>query len=128
MQNAAARLMMGVRKHQHITPILATLHWLPVHHRVNFKLLILVYKVLHNLAPSYLTDLILVHKPQRNLRSSNRMILVVPRSRLKLCGDRTFSVVAPKLWNSLPLRLRLLPTLGSFKRNLKLYLLELAFG
>ncbi len=128
MQNAAARLLMSVRKHQHITPILATLHWLPAHYRVDFKLLILVYKVLHNLAPSYLTDLLHVHKPQRNLRSSNQMILDVPRTRLKLSGDRAFSVVAPKRWNSLPLYLRLLPTLGSFKKKLKLCLLELAFG
>ncbi len=113
VQNAAARLLMGVRKHQHISPILATLHWLPIPYRVYFKLLILVYKVLHNLAPSYLTDLLHVHKPQRNLRSSNQMILDVSRTRLKLSGDRAFSVVAPKRENSLPLYHRLLPTLSS---------------
>ncbi len=56
------------------------------------------------------------------------MNLDVPRTRLKLSGDRAFSVVAPKRWNSLSLYPRLLPTLGSFKRKVKLYLLELAFG
>ncbi len=45
------------------------------------------------------------------------MILNVPRTRLKLSGDRAFSVVAPKRWNSFPLYLWLLPTLGSFEKK-----------
>jgi len=45
-----------------------------------------------------------------------------------LSGDRAFAVAAPKRWNNLPLHLRLAPSLSYFKRNLKLHLLELAFG
>ncbi len=41
------------RKREQITPILASLHWLPVHFRIDFKVLVLVYKSLKGLAPSY---------------------------------------------------------------------------
>ncbi|CAJ1051395.1 uncharacterized protein LOC117829052%2C partial [Xyrichtys novacula] len=44
VQNAAVRLLTGVRKREHITPILASLHWLPVHFRVHFKFLLFVFK------------------------------------------------------------------------------------
>ena len=58
IQNAAARVLTGTRKREHISPVLASLHWLPVKSRIEFKILLLTYKVLNNQAPSYLNDLI----------------------------------------------------------------------
>jgi len=57
VQNAAACLVSGARRHDHITPILATLHWLPVRQRVIFNTAVLVCKCLHDAVPRYLTDL-----------------------------------------------------------------------
>jgi len=57
VQDAAARLVSGARRHDHITPILATLHWLPVRERVTFKTAVMVWKCLHDVAPRYLVDL-----------------------------------------------------------------------
>ena len=37
VQNSADRLLTGTRKHEHITPVLRDLHWLPVHERICFK-------------------------------------------------------------------------------------------
>ena len=54
----------------------------------------------------------------RSLRSSNKSLLVVPRTKSSL-GDRAFSVVAPKLWNSLPTDLRQAASLHHFKSGLK---------
>ena len=54
IQNAAARLVSGRRKFDHITPVLRELHWLPVRQRVTFKIATLVFKCLHEQAPSYL--------------------------------------------------------------------------
>lgn len=51
VQNAAARLLTGTRKREHITPVLASLHWLPVSFRINFKILLMVFKCLNGLAP-----------------------------------------------------------------------------
>jgi len=56
VQNAAARLVTGARRRDHITPVLRQLHWLPVKHRIDFKLAVLVYKSLHALAPPHLSD------------------------------------------------------------------------
>ena len=56
VQNAAARMVTGTRKYDHITPVLRGLHWLPIRQRVVYKVAMLVYKCLHGVAPSYLTE------------------------------------------------------------------------
>ncbi len=81
VQNAAAHLFTGSRKRDHITPILCTLHWLPVRYRIDYK--IFVYKALNNLAPRYLSDLLTTYNPARSLRSQDGHLLRIPRSRLQ---------------------------------------------
>ena len=49
----------------HITPLLIELHWLPVRQRITFKLLLITFKTLHQLAPSYLSNLSTVAQPGR---------------------------------------------------------------
>ena len=56
VQNAAARILTGTRKYDHITPVLRELHWLPVKERIDFKILLLTFKALNNMAPAYLKD------------------------------------------------------------------------
>ncbi len=123
VQNAAARFLKGQRKFDHVTPILKSLHWLPVHHRIEFKILLYVFKSINNLAPSYLSDLLYPYNPTRNLRSGDQRLLSVPRSRLKYRGDRAFAVAGPRLWNSLPAYIRSAQSLTVFKSSLKTYFL-----
>lgn len=127
VQNAAARLLTGTRKREHITPVLASLHWLPIHFRIQFKVLLIVFKALKGLAPAYITDLLQPHSVPRSLRSSNKGLLHIPRSHLKQKGDRAFSVAAPRLWNQLPSDIRSAPSISAFKSSLKTYLYSLAF-
>jgi len=54
VKNAAARLVTGARRSEHMTPVLRDLHWLPVRQRITFKTAVLVYKCLHGMAPQYL--------------------------------------------------------------------------
>ena len=54
VQNRAARMITGAKMRDHITPILHQLHWLPVHQRIVFKVLVLTFKSLHGMAPYYL--------------------------------------------------------------------------
>ena len=58
--NSAACMITGIEKFNHIAPVLIDLHWLPVNHHVQFKLLCLTYKALHRLALSYLSDMVLL--------------------------------------------------------------------
>ncbi len=128
VQNAAARLLTGTRQYEHITPVLLSLHWLPVHFKIEFKIVLFVFKVLNGLAPSYLSNLLSLHSPARCLRSSNQKLVLVPRSRLKKKGDRAFVIAGPKLWNSLPVSIRTIATESLFKTRLKAYLFERAFS
>ncbi|TWW74291.1 hypothetical protein D4764_14G0002920 [Takifugu flavidus] len=104
IQNAAARVLTGIDKRDHITPVLASLHWLPVKFRIIFKTLLLTYKVLRGLAPSYLEELVHLYQPNRPLRSQNAGLLVVPRVSRSRMGGRAFSYQAPLLWNQLPVQ------------------------
>jgi hypothetical protein len=121
VQNSLARAVLGLKFHDHISPALHSLHWLPVHKRIEFKICLLTYKSLYNSAPAYLADLLNPYNPSRKLRSSNASLLSVPF--VKSCaGCRSFSYSAPTLWNSLPLHVRLSPTLLSFRASLKTHL------
>ncbi len=101
VQNAAARVLTRSRKYDHITPILQSLHWLPIKFRISYKILLLAYKALNDLAPAYRTNL--YHATINPLpKEHNSGLLVVPRIAKSTKGGRTFSYLAPKLWNSLP--------------------------
>ena len=52
--NTAARLVTKTRKYEHITPVMINLHWLPIQYRIQFKLLLLIYKSLHGFGPELL--------------------------------------------------------------------------
>ena len=78
IQNSAARLVTRTKKYQSISPVLHSLHWLPVHYRIMFKVLLLSFPCFHNLAPSYLSELLTIYKPGRNLRSGKKNLFVIP--------------------------------------------------
>ena len=92
VQNAAARLLMSCKKYDHITPVLINLHWLPVRYRINFKILLLTFKALYGMAPSYIIDLIHTKTNTRYLLRSNEGVLLKhPSGKMKKSfGDRSF--------------------------------------
>ena len=122
IQNTAARLISGARSRDSISPILHDLHWLPVEKRVMFKILIMCFKALNNLSPSYITDLIHHHIPARPLRSSSQNLLSVRPVKTHTYGNRAFSASAPVLWNSLPIEIRKIQSFATFKSVLKTHL------
>ncbi len=126
IQNAAARILTGTKKHQHITPVLKSLHWLPVRTRIDFKILLLVYKALHGLAPRYITDMLTTYTPARTLRATGSGNLLIPHTRSKE-GEAAFSVYAPQKWNTLPDTVRHATSVTIFKNRLKTHLFSTAF-
>ena len=97
LQNSAARVIYGKRKRDHVSEILAELHWLKVEPRIHFKVLCLVFKCIMALAPAYLSNLIVIKDPMK-------MILNIPRTHTAY-GDRAYQTYGPRLWNALPYRL-----------------------
>ena len=121
VQNAVARVTFQIAKFDHITPALIDLHWLPVTFRVQFKVLLLVYKSLHNQSPSYITDLL-------SMKPAAKSLLIVPKVNCSTLRDRAFAHAAPVLWNSLPLTIRTSCSLAIFKKQLKTFLFKKAFN
>ena len=116
LQNAAARLISNVPRYSRITPVLRSLHWLPVKFRIDFKILLLTFKVIYGHAPGYSIDLIAIKEQScDNFCSASGLRLKYPSLKLKkTLGDRVFSSAAPNLWNNLPLDIRLVDTFERF--------------
>lgn len=85
----------------HITPVLASWHWLLFFFRTQFRILF-VFKSLSGTVPPFLSKLLQPLTPARALRSTDQLLLETPRSRLKSRGDGAFSVMAHNLLKSLP--------------------------
>ena len=128
VQNAA-RLILGFGKFSHITPALYELHWLPVSLRIDYKILLLTFKCIYGLAPTYLSDLISIKSNSLyNLRSTGKLLLDHPKGKmLTTLGARSFSAAAPKLWNELPVELRQATSLNSLNLDLKPIILRSIF-
>ena len=108
--NAAARLVTGVQKFSHITPVLRdTLHWLPVEQRVIFKIATLAFDCVRGTCPAYfrgVCNLLAETDGRSNLRSAQRGNVHIPRTRLAF-ATRSFCVAGPGVWNSRPPELHL---------------------
>ena len=84
VQNNAAWVVTLTKKHDHITPVLKELHWLPVRKRIEFKILLLAYKCLHETAPSYLREMLKEYVPPQTLRSISKNLLCELRTNMNI--------------------------------------------
>ena len=127
--NAAAWLIFHLRRSDHVTDALVSLHWLRVPERIQFKIAVLTYRVLHGDAPRYpgLFTSTADVPGRRALRSVGTKRLVVPSVRLSSVGSWAFPVAAALIWNSLPEHIVSASTLQSFRRHLKTSLLQQSF-
>jgi len=115
-----------MRRLDHITDAVISLHWLRVRERIEFKLATLTHKLLHNQAPSYLVSLVRVADVpgRRALRSANTDRLMVPHVRLSSVGNRAFPLDAPCVWNNPPSEVTSAQSPHSFRRHLKTFLFQ----
>ena len=124
IQNQAARMLKRIPRRNHITPVLRELHWLRIHDRIIFKILLLTHKVVNNTAPQYLRDLIRYNVKSTTIRtraSFDHCLLCVPPISKRCANsffDRSVVYAALTLWNALDLDIRLLP-FDAFKKSVK---------
>ena len=127
LQNSGARLVTRQARRDSAMPLLRELHWLPVHHRVTYKIAELTFKALHvDLSPTYLQQCVHVYTPARSLRSASSYTHVANISRT-VAGDCTFVHAAATVWNALPVSVTSKDSLLSFKAALKTHLCALAY-
>ena len=120
----------GKAKRQHISPYLERLHFLPVRYRIMYKIALLVFKCLNNIAPKYLSSLIRLRDTKRqSVRLDNDFYLLkVPPCPHFTKTEAAFSYSGPNIWNQLPYDLRCLNDIRTFKKQLKTHYFEYAFG
>ena len=129
VQNWAAKVVLYRDRYSSSKEALIQLHWLPIKERIDYKILCIIYKCLHNMAPLYLSAKIKRKRFPKNTRASTIGItLEVPYTRKSTFAARAFSVYGPKLWNSLTPKLQELSSIDSFKRCLKTELFTRAFN
>ena len=129
LQNHAARLIFRAKKKDHITPLLMSLHWLPIRFRIEYKIAVICFKCINGLAPIYLKNILEIYKPTRALRSAqDNLIFKKPIMNYKSYGEKSFYFYGPFVWNSLPFQLRDSQNIDIFKKHLKTYLFKKAYN
>ena len=115
-------LIYGLRRFEHVSNTLMSLHWLRILERIQFKLAVLVHRVLHGIAPEYLGPFTrLSDVPSRpSLRSASSNYLLIPPVRRSTVGARAFTVSGPALWNRLPSDITSIDSLPVFRRHLNI--------
>ncbi len=144
----AARLVFKLSKFSYVTPLMVQLHWLPVSYRVKFKLLLYVFKGIHGSAPKYICDMFTVYSSHYSFRRNSVIMdikyengeiaepiqqnkvfyLKVPKTKRVTFESRSLAVAGPTLWNELPIHLRSITDLDTFKRQLKTHFFRLAYN
>ncbi len=127
-QNAAARVITDARRRDPMTAHLRDLYWLPIAYRIDLKIVVLTFRCLNVCAPSYLSSLLsrqrIANPSGRVLQSSvvpsAHLDLVPPSVRVKTHWLRAFVNCAPVVWNKLPVGIRAMSTLSSFRKALNL--------
>ena len=98
--NTAARLITGTRKSDHISSVLRGLHCLKIDERIDYKVLLLMFKCLRNRGPAYMSkdfEMLSSIPGKQKLRSANSLKVVPGESKLKIIGKKIFYVTGPTL-------------------------------
>lgn len=129
--NKAARLIFSLPPYARISSHLYELHWLPIKARIEFKISLLTYKALKHNKPVYLRELLKDYSTQSSMSlrvADDPYRLATPflKNNFSHCS-RSFSYMAPRLYNDLPSSIKSAPTTESFKKQLKTYLFNKSY-
>ena len=129
--NNTVRVIYNIPKFSrtHISPLTASLHWLPIKSRIIYKISLIIHNAYHNNYPDYICSLITKRINKINTRKAYLDMLVVPLSlNMTTTNRRSFYISAPTIWNSLPQKIRSTTSTAVFKKLLKTYLYDIVFG
>ena len=127
IQNSAAHIMNMKRYVLHITSYLKNLHWLKIEERITYKIAVLMFKCINGTVLKYIQDLV-ISNLARTLRSSSQLKLPVVRCNLAQVHKSNFTSMGPRIWNSLPYRLKIIDNIKNFKGKLKTHLFAISYN
>ena len=117
VQNFAGRIVLGLRKHDHISEGLKSLKWLSVSDKLFLYDSIMVHKCMNGRAPGYLMNKFTRRSEVHDRNTRYNKDLNLPRCRLKT-GQRSFAYRGATCWNRLPKDLKEVVNTGTFKKRL----------
>lgn len=120
IQIDSMRLITGATARCNVLNLYKETNMVPVLDRINNSVLIQMFKIINNLSPSYLSDLISVtgDRQQYRLRSFNPRNVTEPITRLE-SYRRSFVPYGCSLWNNLPSDMKEITSVNTFKDKLK---------
>ena len=125
-QKHAARLALG-HWNSESSELLMKLEWLPIASRISHSKMVLVYKILNNMCPGYLKDLLQYKtNSEDNVRSTVQKKLVIPKVRCEVF-KKSLRYSGPHIWNQLPNELHHIKSLAQFKKSCKQHFMSTAF-
>ena len=107
------------RRRDGTSKVLKELHWLKVESRIIFKILLLTFKRINGLCSQNLK----IEYKAYNCRPQDYLLLETKPANTKH-GKRTFDYAAPRLWNALPLEVRMEENVENFKKRIKTILFD----
>ena len=126
IQNMSCRVICDLRKSDHISSVMADLHWPKVNECIIFKVTVLMYKCVTSTNPKYLSDLVIKNHGRPLCSSTNGLLSVIKCSTM-LVQNSSFSSVGPKIWNGLPQSIRYATSVNQFKGLLKTFLFKRSY-
>jgi hypothetical protein len=120
--NASVRFIYDVPKYAHISSYVQKAHFLPIKQRIQYKLSLVIFKILHGIAPKYLNGMISLYKPNRNIRVGR------DEFNIEQIGTNFVSEKMSNAWNQLPLCLRCNNNITAFKKELKTFYFKQAYS
>ena len=125
----SARIVLQLPRRSRITHHLADLYWLIVPYQIEYKIATLMFKYIHDSAPKYLTELIVVDQlHDHSLRSTNSGRIHTTVSRTKTVHESSFHSMGPRIWNNLPETVIKTTNYSAFKRQLKTVLFKCCYN
>ena len=129
--NRAARLIFNLPPRVPTTSSLTELHWLPLEARIGFRICLITFKALKFNQPSYIRELLSSssHASTSGLRSADDPYHLHELRAIGEMGfvNRSFSYIAPCLYNKLPITVKQIDSLDTFKSHLKAFLFSRAY-
>ena len=121
-QNCAAKTVLQTDYYSSSRACLDCLHWLPVSQRAQFKLLWLTAIILYFNQPAYIYELFTIRQTHGSLRSLKSALWLYQSVSPNSFSHRSFSHIAPILWNFFPFNQRFSLSLKQFRKRLKTHL------
>lgn len=120
LQNRGMRILLGCNKYTSIKSMLDCLGWMTIKQRVNFNTIVLIYKIINNLLPNYLTNKINYVKDGHNynLRTNEHFKLKFFNNKK---NENNLYYKGMQMYNKLPIEIKNAKNIKSFKLNLSPY-------